>query len=136
MMYCNVGRRHAGLNIYHEFDILADIAGGMPATMPRSGDWVSEETRAYIEKYMVRNPKVDVQDIIRAFAWVQGLSCTEMAGVSQYAGVHGGGSPRMEQIAIMGAYDVEGPKNIAKRLAGIKTKKPYSFDRLGKNPGP
>ena len=52
----------------------------------------------------------------------------------QYAGVHGGGSPRMEQIAIMGAYDVEKPKNIAKRLAGIETGKPYSFDRLGTTP--
>ena len=40
-----MSRRHAGLNIYHEYDILADIAGGMPATMPRPGDWISEETR-------------------------------------------------------------------------------------------
>jgi aromatic ring hydroxylase len=134
IMYCNVSRRHAGLNIYHEYDILADIAGGMPSTMPRPGDWVSEETRPFIEKYMARNPKVDVQDVIRAFAWVQGLSCSEWAGLMQYAGVHGGGSPRMEQIAIMGAYDVEKPKNIAKRLAGIETGKPYSFDRLGETP--
>jgi aromatic ring hydroxylase len=49
----------------------------------------------------------------------------------QYAGVHGGGSPRMEQIAIMGSYDVEKTKNIAKRLAGIKVKDKYSFDRFG-----
>jgi 4-hydroxyphenylacetate 3-monooxygenase/4-hydroxybutyryl-CoA dehydratase/vinylacetyl-CoA-Delta-isomerase len=83
---------------------------------------------------MARNPKVDVQDVIRAFAWVQGLSCSEMAGVSQYAGVHGGGSPRMEQIAIMGAYDVEKTKNLAKRLAGIKTERSYTFDRLGTTP--
>ena len=134
VMYCNVGRLHAGLNIYHEYDILADIAGGMPSTMPRAGDWVSDETRAYIEKYMARNPKVDVQDVIRAFAWVQGLACSEMAGVSQYAGVHGGGSPRMEQIAILGAYDVEKTKNIAKRLAGIQTGRSYTFDRLGTTP--
>lgn len=29
ILYCNVSRRHAGLNIYHEFDILADVAGGI-----------------------------------------------------------------------------------------------------------
>jgi len=52
----------------------------------------------------------------------------------QYAGVHGGGSPRMEQIAIMSSYDVEKTKNIAKRLAGIPVKEKYSFDRLGETP--
>jgi 4-hydroxyphenylacetate 3-monooxygenase/4-hydroxybutyryl-CoA dehydratase/vinylacetyl-CoA-Delta-isomerase len=134
IMFCNVSRRHAGLNIYHEYDILADIAGGMPATLPRPGEWVNEETRPFVEKYMARNPKVDVKDVLKAFAWVQGLSCSESAGVMQYAGVHGGGSPRMEQIAIMGAYNIENTKNIAKRLAGIKTDKPYTFDRLGNIP--
>lgn len=132
--YCNVSRRHAGVNIYHEYDILADIAGGMPATLPRPGDWVNEETRPFIEKYMMRNPNMDVQDVLKAFAWVQGISCSEPAGVMQYAGVHGGGSPRMEQIAIMGAYNLENVKNIAKRQAGIETGKPYTFDRLGKTP--
>jgi 4-hydroxyphenylacetate 3-monooxygenase/4-hydroxybutyryl-CoA dehydratase/vinylacetyl-CoA-Delta-isomerase len=83
---------------------------------------------------MARNPNMDVQDILKAFAWVQGISCSEASGVMQYAGVHGGGSPRMEQIAIMGAYNMENTKNIAKRLAGIKTDKPYTFDRLGTTP--
>ena len=132
--YCNVSRRHAGMNIYHEYDIVADLAGGMPATMPRPGDWTNEETRPFIEKYMARNPNMDVQDVLKAFAWVQGLTCSEGAGVMQYAGVHGGGSPRMEQIAIMGAYNIENSKNLAKRLAGIKTDKPYTFDRLGNTP--
>ncbi len=134
MMYCNVSRRHAGINIYHEYDILADIAGGMPATLPRPKDWTNEETRPFIEKYMARNPDVKVEDVLKAFYFVQTFSCTEIAGVSQYAGVHGGGSPRMEQIAIMGAYNLENPKNIAKRLAGIETGKPYTFDRLGITP--
>lgn len=132
--YCNVSRRHAGLNIYHEYEAVADLAGGMPATMPRPGDWTSEETKPFVEKYMSRNPNVSPQDAMKAFAWVQGLTCSELAGVMQYAGVHGGGSPRMEQIAIMGAYNIENTKNLAKRLAGIKTDKPYTFDRLGHIP--
>jgi hypothetical protein len=40
----------------------------------------------------------------------------------------------MEQIAIMGAYNLENTKNLANRLAGIKTDKPYTFDRLGNIP--
>jgi len=135
IVYCNVSRRHAGVNIYHEFDILADIAGGMPATLPLEGDWLNPETRPFMEKYMMRNPEVPIEDIHRAFRWVQAISCSEAAGVAQYAGVHGGGSPRMEQIAIMASYDVEKTKNIAKRLAGIPVKEKYSFDRFGVMPG-
>jgi 4-hydroxyphenylacetate 3-monooxygenase/4-hydroxybutyryl-CoA dehydratase/vinylacetyl-CoA-Delta-isomerase len=62
------------------------------------------------------------------------MTCTEFAGVMQIAGVHGGGSPRMEQIAILGAYDMERTKNIAKRLAGIPVKEKYTFNRLGVTP--
>lgn len=134
IVFCNVSRRHAGLNIYHEYDILADIAGGMPATLPLEGDWENPETRALVEKYMMRNPKVPVEDQHRAFRWVQDMSCSEHAGVMQYAGVHGGGSPRMEQIAILGSYDIEKVKNVAKRLAGIPIDSKYTFDRLGKIP--
>jgi len=128
--FCNVSRRHAGLNIYHEYDIVADIAGGMPATLPREGDWENPETKPCVEKYMMRNPKVPVENQHKAFRWVQDMTCSEFAGVMQIAGVHGGGSPRMEQIAILGAYDIEKVKNIAKRLAGIPTGQ-YTFDRLG-----
>ncbi len=42
-----------------------------------------------------------------------------MAGVLQYAGLHGGGSPVMEDIAILGTYDINSKKEIAKKLAGI-----------------
>jgi 4-hydroxyphenylacetate 3-monooxygenase/4-hydroxybutyryl-CoA dehydratase/vinylacetyl-CoA-Delta-isomerase len=80
IMYCNVSRRHAGLNIYHEYEILADIAGGMPATLPRPKDWRAEETRPFIEKYMARNPNVKVEDVLKAFYFVQTFSCTEAAG--------------------------------------------------------
>jgi 4-hydroxyphenylacetate 3-monooxygenase/4-hydroxybutyryl-CoA dehydratase/vinylacetyl-CoA-Delta-isomerase len=134
ILYCNVSRRHAGINIYHEYDILADIAGGMPATLPREADWLNLETRPFLEKYMMRNPNVSIDNIHRAFRWVQAISCSEIAGIVQYAGVHGGGSPRMEQIAIMSSYDVEKTKNIAKRLAGIPVEGKYSFDRLGVTP--
>lgn len=134
IMYCNVSRRHAGLNIYHEYDAVADIAGGMPATLPRENDWYHPEIKPLIEKYMMRNPDISIGDIHRAFHWVQSISCSEPAAVMQYAGVHGGGSPRMEQIAIMSNYNAEQVKDIAKRLAGIKTEHKYTFDRFGSTP--
>ena len=40
----------------------------------------------------------------------------------------------MEQIAIMGSYNVEKTEDIARRLAGIPVEGKYSFDRLGVTP--
>ena len=39
----------------------------------------------------------------------------------QIAGLHGGGSPIMEVIAILGDYDLKKKKEMAKYLAGIDT---------------
>ena len=106
----------------------------MPATLLREGEWQNEETKSFVEKYMMRNPAVPVENQHRAFRWVQDISCSEYAGVMQYAGVHGGGSPRMEQIAILSSYNIENVKNIAKRLAGIPVREKYTYDRLGTIP--
>jgi 4-hydroxyphenylacetate 3-monooxygenase/4-hydroxybutyryl-CoA dehydratase/vinylacetyl-CoA-Delta-isomerase len=35
-------------------------------------------------------------------------------------GLHGGGSPIMEKIAITAQYDIEARKRMVKRLAGIE----------------
>jgi len=46
--------------------------------------------------------------------------CSAIGGVSAVAGVHGGGSPVMEEILITLTYDFEEKKKIAKYLAGIE----------------
>jgi 4-hydroxyphenylacetate 3-monooxygenase/4-hydroxybutyryl-CoA dehydratase/vinylacetyl-CoA-Delta-isomerase len=40
--------------------------------------------------------------------------------LGQVAGVHGGGSPIMEDIAVMSSYNIGAKKELAKYLAGIK----------------
>jgi 4-hydroxyphenylacetate 3-monooxygenase/4-hydroxybutyryl-CoA dehydratase/vinylacetyl-CoA-Delta-isomerase len=42
----------------------------------------------------------------------------------QIAGVHGGGSPVMETIMMVGTYNIEKLKDIARYLAGIKKELP------------
>jgi len=119
VIYCNVGRRHAGENIYREAEILADIAGGLAATLPPEGDFFNEKTKPFLEKYIMRNPKVSAENQHRCFRLIGDLICSGFGGVWQIAGVHGGGSPIMETIAILGNYDLEAKKEIVKRLAGI-----------------
>jgi len=119
IIYANVGRRHAGHNIYHEYNILCDIAGGIPATLPLSSEYCSPVVGDFIRKYVARREGVSAEDHYRAFHLASDLLNSEIATVLQVAGVHGGGSPIMEDIAILGSYNLEEKKNLAKYLAGI-----------------
>ncbi|HEY47748.1 MAG TPA: aromatic ring hydroxylase [Anaerolineae bacterium] len=121
VIYSNVGRRHAGENIYHEFEIVADLAGGLSATLPLEGDFLSEETGPLLAKYMMRNPNISAEDQHRCFRMISDVICSSMGGVSQIAGLHGGGSPVMETITVLRNYNLEAKKRIAKDLAGIKS---------------
>jgi len=118
-IYSNVGRRLAGENIYHEHNILVAIAGGLPATLPFEEDFINEKTAPFLEKYLRRKKGYSADEIHRCFRSISDLSCSSWGGVWQIAGVHGGGSPIMETIAILANYDLKQKVDIAKYLAGI-----------------
>jgi len=122
-IYCNVGRCLTGESVYHEQEILCDIAGGMPATFPYEQELVSEELRPLMEKYLKRNPNIPIEDQIKFWMFFGDLTLSSVGGTLNYAGFHGGGSPIMEQIAITSQYDIKSRKEIVKNLAGIKTNK-------------
>lgn len=120
VVFCNVARKHAGENLYHEFDLLADLAGGLPATLPYDTELMSPEVGDLVKKYLMRADGVSPENVFKAFSWASDCACSSMAGVIQYAGIHGGGSPVMEEIAILGTYNLQERKDLVKMLAGIK----------------
>ena len=119
-LYSNTGRYLAGINVYHEYDILVSIAGGLPSTLPPEEDWLNPETRPYLEKYIRRKPDVPPEKLHRLYRFISDFTCSAQCGWAQHAGVHGGGSPVMEKIGIRSGYDLDSKKNIAKYLAGIE----------------
>ncbi len=119
-IYSNAGRYLAGKNVYHEYDTLCAIAGGLPATLPTEDDWLNPQTKGFLEKYIMRNPKIAAEKQHRLFRFISDFSCSAVGGVCQYAGVHGGGSPVMELIGIRSQYDLESKKKLVKYLAGIE----------------
>lgn len=119
VIYANVGRRLMGETIYHEFNILTEIAGGLSVTLPFEDEFINKETKPWLDKYIMRNPKVPPEVAHRIWRLVENLSASPMAAWYEIAGVHGGGSPIMETITLNLEYDYESKKNIAKYLAGI-----------------
>jgi len=117
--YANVGRRLMGENIYHEFNILTEIAGGLAVTLPFEDDFLAEETREDLKKLMKRNPKLSYEHACRVWRFVEDVAASAMGSWYQIAGVHGGGSPIMETITLNINTDYEAKKDIARYLAGI-----------------
>jgi 4-hydroxyphenylacetate 3-monooxygenase/4-hydroxybutyryl-CoA dehydratase/vinylacetyl-CoA-Delta-isomerase len=118
-VYCNVGRKHAGKNYYHELEILSDLSGGLPATLPHEADFFDENIGPLLQKYIKRKEDVSSEDVYKLFRALSDLLCSSIGGVMAIAGLHGGGSPQMEDVAILKSYDLEKRKDIAKYLAGI-----------------
>jgi 4-hydroxyphenylacetate 3-monooxygenase/4-hydroxybutyryl-CoA dehydratase/vinylacetyl-CoA-Delta-isomerase len=120
----NAARKMAGESIYDEYKILVDLAGGLCATLPLEKEFFSEETAELANKYLKRNPKIPSELIHRCFRGIQDLVVSDYGAYSQVGGLHGGGSPQMESIAMMSRYDIEGLKSIAKYLFGIEKQLP------------
>ncbi len=120
IVFSNVGRRLMGEFIYHEFNILTEIAGGLSVTLPFEADFLAEKTQKDLEKLMKRNPKMSYEDACRVWRHVENVAASPMSAWYQIAGVHGGGSPIMETIALNIETDYEAKKDIARYLAGIK----------------
>ena len=119
-IYCNVSRCISGEAYYHEMETLADVSGGVPATLPYEEDWVNPETKDLLEKYSIRNPDISAQNQHLLWRHVGDMLCSAYGGASALGAVHGGGSPTMEKIAITSQYDIEARKKMAKEIAGIK----------------
>jgi len=122
-IYANVGRCLSGEAVFHEQEILCNIAGGMPATFPYEHDLTNPETKALLEKYIKRNPNIPIEDQIKFWLTFIDFALSGSAGSATYGAYHGGGSPIMEQIAITSQYDIESKKDIVRSLAGMSLKK-------------
>ena len=116
----NAGRRLAGHNIYHEYEILADLTGGVCASLPTEESFFAPETADLCNKYIMRNPAYTAEETHRTMRMMEDKLCDSFEAAQAVAGVHGGGSPLMETITMMSRYDLEELKKIAKYLAGFE----------------
>jgi 4-hydroxyphenylacetate 3-monooxygenase/4-hydroxybutyryl-CoA dehydratase/vinylacetyl-CoA-Delta-isomerase len=118
-IFSNVGRFHAGKQFHHECEIIHDIAGGLATTMPEDEDLLDPEIWTFMEKYLKGKADVPAEYRIRCLRLIEDLTVSHLGGHKLVGGIHGGGSPEMEKIAIIQEYNLEEKKDIVKDLAGI-----------------
>jgi 4-hydroxyphenylacetate 3-monooxygenase/4-hydroxybutyryl-CoA dehydratase/vinylacetyl-CoA-Delta-isomerase len=115
----HAGRWLAGTNAYKEFEILTDLAGGLGSCLPHEGDFFNEEVGPLLNKYIKRKDDVPAEHIHKLWRFINDITASPFTGINQAASLHGGGSPIMEMIGMVGEYDIQGKKNLVKRLCGI-----------------
>jgi aromatic ring hydroxylase len=87
--------------------------------LPFQADFQAKETREHLEKFIVRNPKLSPDLSLKIWKFVENIAASPMSAWYEIAGVHGGGSPIMETIALNQEYDYDEKKRLARYLAGI-----------------
>jgi aromatic ring hydroxylase len=121
LVYANVGKFYAGTNLHHEMELLQDLAGGLVVTLPTEEDYRSAELSGALQKYLAGPAHLAVDDRVRCFRLIEDMTASKFAGLLMVAGVHGGGSPEAERLAIYRSYDLQSRKELAKRAAGISS---------------
>lgn len=118
-IYCNVGRCLTGEAVFHEQEILAEIAGGMPATFPYEGEFVNPEVKDFAYKYITRSPSMSPENQAQLWRHIGDIAISGKGGCSMYGALHGGGSPVMEKIAITSQYDIDARREMVRKIAGM-----------------
>ena len=88
----------------------------MLATLPAEKDFVSERTGPYIEKYFKGKADVPTEHRIRIARLIENMT----SGTPLVESMHGAGSPQAQKIGILRLANLQGKKDLALKLAGIK----------------
>jgi 4-hydroxyphenylacetate 3-monooxygenase/4-hydroxybutyryl-CoA dehydratase/vinylacetyl-CoA-Delta-isomerase len=67
----NAGRRLAGEEIYNEYAILADLTGGISASLPTEESYYDPETADLVAKYTQRNPEYTPEETHRVMRMME-----------------------------------------------------------------
>jgi aromatic ring hydroxylase len=119
-IYSNAGKLIESENTTAMVAPVADICGGLLATLPSEADYFADATHSYMEKYLKGASNLKTEDRIKALHLVADLTVTRHAAGGIVAEVMGAGSPETQRRAIHDDYDFEKREKIVKLLANIE----------------
>ncbi len=128
LLLANVCKQNITRFPYEIVRLAEDIAGGLMVTMPAKSDFESDmvvgkngETIGDIcKKYFVGADNVPVMDRMKVLRLLENLCLGTAAVGYRTESMHGAGSPQAQRIMISRQGNIEGKKQLAKDIAGIK----------------
>ena len=128
LLLANVCKQNITRYPYEIVRLAEDIAGGLMVTMPSQADLESDtvvgkngETVGEIcQKYFAGRSDVSTEDRMRVLRFLENICLGSAAVGYRTESLHGAGSPQAQRIMIGRQGNIEGKKDLAKTIAGIK----------------
>ena len=129
LLLANVCKQNVTRFPYEIVRLAEDIAGGLMVTMPSEKDFKSElavgrngETIGEIcNKFFATNEaKCTTEERMRVLRFLENICLGASAVGYRTESMHGAGSPQAQRIMIQRQGNIEGKKELAKAIAGIK----------------
>ncbi len=116
-LLANVTKLNATRFVYEMTRLAHDIAGGLLATLPSEYELKDPKVGKYVEKYLKASADVPTEYRIRLLRLIEAMTC----GTAMAESMHGAGSPQAMRIMIQRQANLEQKKQLAQKLAGIKS---------------
>lgn len=120
LLLANVCKQNVTRFPYEIARLAEDIAGGIMVTMPSEQDFRNEKIGPYIEKYLKGVAPVSTENRMRILRLIENLTLGTAAVGYRTESMHGAGSPQAQRIMIARQGNINGKKELAKKIAGIK----------------
>ena len=129
LLLANVCKQNITRFPYEIVRLAEDIAGGLMVTMPSEKDFKSDlvvgkngETIGDVcNKFFAGNEDVcSTEDRMRVLRFLENICLGSSAVGYRTESMHGAGSPQAQRIMIQRQGNIQGKKQLAKDIAGIK----------------
>lgn len=128
LLLANVCKQNVTRYPYEIVRLAEDIAGGLMVTMPSEKDFNSDlpvgregETISQIcNKYFATREGVSTEDRQRVMRFLENMCLGAAAVGYRTESLHGAGSPQAQRVMIARQGNIQGKKQLAKNIVGIK----------------
>ncbi len=120
LLLANVCKQNVTRFPYEIARLAEDIAGGIMVTAPSEKDFRDPHIGKWVEKYLQAAPGVSTENRLRVLRLIENLTLGTAAVGYRTESMHGAGSPQAQRIMIARQGNIEGKKELAKKLAHIK----------------
>jgi len=120
LLLANVCKQNVTRFPYEIARLAEDIAGGLMVTMPTDIDFNHPEIGEYCKKYFAGDSKVPVENRQKVLRFIENLTLGAAAVGYRTESMHGAGSPQAQRIMISRQGNINGKKELVKKITGIK----------------
>ncbi|MCX7817512.1 MAG: hypothetical protein N2317_08425 [Syntrophales bacterium] len=115
----NAGLYHNRLRFIEFLGTLQEIAGGIVTTMPGEREYLNEETRKDLEKFLRGRKGVPTEDRLRLLYFIQDLTASRFGGYLIGSAICAGGTPETNRVEVFRSYKLQEKIENVKALCRI-----------------